>query len=186
MTTDGADPGDRDEPGADGPPAFGPSGYLPERASKRARKIVLRAPLGMQWVWAAIVAGAIVLVAGLLFLSRADDGPRPPFEPVGPLVDVANGEVRTVGGERMLLVTEGGRPRAFDVGGFEDAPAFCPASRRLETPDGVWSLTGRGHGTPSLAEFPTIVSADVLYVDPTTTDPGPPPSAETRSPDCHS
>ncbi|MTV26636.1 hypothetical protein FTX61_14610 [Nitriliruptoraceae bacterium ZYF776] len=30
-------------------PEFGPSGYLPERASKRARKIVLRAPLGLQW-----------------------------------------------------------------------------------------------------------------------------------------
>lgn len=165
-------------------PEFGPSGYLPERASKRARKIVLRAPLGMQWVWAAIVAGAVVLLAGLLFLSRADDGPRAPFQPVAPLDEVTNGEVRSIDGATVLLVTEGGRPRAFDVTGLDETPAFCPASRRLEAPDRVWSLTGRGFGTPSLDEFPTIVSRGRLYVDPTSPERGTPASDAVETPRC--
>lgn len=161
----------RDRPGT---PEFGPSGYLPERASKRARKIVLRAPLGMQWVWAAIVAGAIVLVAGLVFLSRADDAPAAPFQRLGPVETVRNGEIRELGGATVLLVTEGGRPRAFDVASLDDPPVYCAASRRLEAPGAVWSLTGRGLGTASLSEFATLVWEGVLYVDPTTTAPGPP------------
>lgn len=165
-------------------PDFGPSGYLPERASKRARKIVLRAPLGMHWVWAAIVAGAIVLVAGVVFLSRADDAPAEPFRSLGPLETVTNGEVREVGDATLLLVTEGGRPRAFDVTRMEEPPIFCAASRRLEAPGRVWSLTGRGAGTPSLEEFPTLVADGVLYVDPTAAEPAAPATDEAAAPTC--
>lgn len=165
-------------------PEFGPSGYLPERASKRARKIVLRAPLGMHWVWAAIVAGAVVLVAGVLFLSRADDAPGPPYRSLGPLAEVTNGEVRRVDGDALLLITEGGRPRAFEVTGMDEAPIFCAASRRLEAPGRVWSLTGRGLGTPSLDEFPTLVADGTVYVDPSAAEPGPPASETTERPVC--
>ncbi|MBW3619469.1 MAG: hypothetical protein KY461_04440 [Actinobacteria bacterium] len=176
--TPAGDDGDRSGPD------FGPSGYLPERASKRARKIVLRAPLGMQWVWAAIVAGAVVLIAGLLFLGRADDGPAPPFRAVGPLTDVGEADLRTIDGTTVLLVTVGGRPRAFDLTGLDEPPVFCPASRRLEAPERVWSLTGRGLGSPSLAEFPTLVSDGVLYVDLSEPLSGPPPSDDTERPAC--
>lgn len=169
---------------AGGRPDFGPSGYLPERASKRARKIVLRAPLGMQWVWAAIVAGAIVLTAGVVFLTQAGDDPGGSYQRVAPLTDVTNGEVRTVDGATILLVTEGGRARAFDITGFDDPPVFCADSRRLEAPGRVWSLTGRGLGTPSLSEFATLVSREVLYVDASAAAPGPPASDAVEAPVC--
>lgn len=152
----GDDPVDR--------PDFGPSGYLPERAAKRARKIVLRAPLGAQWIVGALVAGVIVVVAGVLFLQSGDAPPPEPW--------VAVAETSELGSSRYdadidaLIVTTGGRARAFaGAVGVE----YCAASNRLEAPDGgVWALTGRGlDGTPSLDEHPTLVSADVLYVDPT-------------------
>lgn len=166
---------------------FGPSGYLPERASKRARKIVLRAPLGAQWVWASVVAGAIVLVAGLVFLGRADDEPAPPFERIGALEEVTTSVGGVPGGpDDVLIVTEGGRPRAFDIAGFAHVPAYCDASRRLEAADGrMWTLTGRGlAGAPSLAEYPVLVSDGDLYVDLSAAAPGPPPADEDAEPAC--
>lgn len=177
-------PSDGDDPDDDATPEFGPSGYLPQRASQRARKIVLRAPLGVQWVWAAIVAGAIVLVAGVLFLARADDGPGAPYRAVAALDEIGNGEVRTIEGHTVLFVTEGGRPRAFDVTSLDDRPIFCPGSRRLEAPGRVWSLTGRGLGTASLSEFPTLVSRGLLYLDPTAAEPGPPARDAAEVPAC--
>lgn len=163
---------------------FGPSGYLPERASKRARKIVLRAPLGMHWIWASVVAGLIVLVAGVLFLQRADQGPQPPFQELVPLAEAETG-TGLLDGERILLVTDGGRPRVFAIGPTDDID-FCDASRRLEATDGrVWSLTGRGFGdTASLTEHPTVVSDGVLYVDLTSEIAAPPASTESVAPAC--
>jgi hypothetical protein len=157
-------------------PEFGPSGYLPERASKRARKIVLRAPLGVQWIWASVGAGLLVLVAGVLFLSRADAGPRPPYERVAALDAID--DVALDAEAAVLYVTAAGRPRAFDVTGLDHLPTYCEASRQLESADGrAWSLTGRGlAGTGSLREFPTVVFEADLYVDPTTVIPGPPAS----------
>ncbi len=157
---------------------FGPSGYLPERASKRARKIVLRAPLGIHWVWAAVAAGALVLVAGLLFLDRAGEGPRPPFEAVAAVDRL--GDATLDPGRAVLYVTTAGRPRAFDVRGLTATPTYCEASRLLEAADGTaWTLTGRGlDGTPSLAEHPTVVFEGTLYVDLGTRLEGPPPSDE--------
>lgn len=166
---------------------FGPRGYLPERASKRARKIVLRAPLGAQWIWASILAGVVVLVAGLAFLGRADDRPGPPFRHLGPLAQVTTSVGGVAGGpDDVLVVTEGGRPRAFDVAGLATVPTWCEASRRLEAAGGrVWTLTGRGlDGTPSLAEYPVLVSDGEVYVDLSTATPGPPPSPEPARPAC--
>jgi hypothetical protein len=58
-------------------PDIGPSGYLPPRAAKRARKIMLREPLGLQWAVAAMIAGVLVLVAGgiLVTVFAAPDQP---------------------------------------------------------------------------------------------------------------
>ena len=163
----GDDPADR--------PEFGPSGYLPERAAKRARKIVLRAPLGAQWIVGALVAGALVVVAGVLFLQSGDAPPPEPW--------VAVAETSELGSSRYdadidaLIVTAGGRARAFaGAVGVE----YCAASNRLESLDGgVWALTGRGlDGTPSLEEHPTLLSAGVLYVDPTRRAPAPEPMDE--------
>jgi hypothetical protein len=162
-------------------PEFGPSGYLPERAAKRARKIVLRAPLGLQWVVASLVAGVVVVVAGVLFLQRASDPPPAPWVEIATVDELAATEV--VDDLEVLVVTTGGRPRAFaratDV-------AFCATSNRLEASDGrVWSLTGRGFGgEASLDEHPTLVQDGLLYLDPTRTAAGPPPSDEPVEPAC--
>lgn len=161
-------------------PEFGPSGYLPERAAKRARKIVLRAPLGLQWVIASVVAGVVVLVAGVLFLLRSGDPPPPPWQDFGAVEQV--GTAREVPEFDLLLVGAGGRVRAFaQAQGIE----YCPASNRLESDAGVWALTGRGlGGLESLDEHPTLVQDGRVYVDPTRLVPGPPPSDEVVAPAC--
>ena len=156
-------------------PEFGPSGYLPERASKRARKIVLRAPLGLQWVIAAVVSGVAVVIAGVLFLQQRPAAPTDPWVPVATVEEV--GDARSVDDLDVLLVGTGGRVRAFaDAAGI----AYCPASNRLETADGqVWNLAGRGlEGTPSLDEHPTAVHDGEVYLDPTRTVPGPTPLSD--------
>jgi hypothetical protein len=162
-------------------PDFGPSGYLPERAAARARKIVLRAPLGLQWVVASLVAGVVVVVAGVLFLQRASDPPPAPWVEVAEVAALEDAEV--VDDLDVLLVTTGGRPRAF--AGATDV-TYCAASNRLEAPGGrVWSLTGRGFGgAPSLAEHPTLVQDGLLYVDPTRTVPGPASTSEPAEQGC--
>jgi hypothetical protein len=172
RTANGADPDEL---------AFGPSGYLPERASKRARKIVLRSPLGAQWIMASLVAGLVVLIAGVLLLSRGDAPPPDPWVPVGPVGAV--GDASHHGDLDALLVAAGGRVRAFaDATGV----SYCPQSRRLEADDGrVWSLTGRGFDdAASLDEHPTRIHENTVYVDPTERRPGPSPTSDAAEPAC--
>lgn len=162
-------------------PEFGPSGYLPERASRRARKIVLRAPLGLQWVVGSVLAGVAVLIAGVLFLQRAGAAPTTPWTPVAQVAAVAPSlEVVEDG---VLLVAAGGRLRAF-----LDATevTYCASSNRLEASDGrVWQLTGRGTGgTASLREHPVLVHDGTAYLDLTRTLPGPEPTADAVAPGC--
>ena len=152
-------------PGRDEAPAFGPSGYLPDRAARRARKIVLRAPLGLQWVVASLVAGAVVLVAGLLLLGGRADTPGAPWEPLGAVEDLP--ESAYDAGSGLLVVHVAGRVRAFDA---PEGITYCAPSNRLEHPDGrVWALTGRGlAGTASLAPAPTLTVGGIAHLDPTT------------------
>lgn len=153
-------------------PDFGPGGYLPDRASKRARKIVLRAPMGLQWVIGALVVGVVVAIAG--WFALRDTTPAAPFTEVPAAVVEAAGGVAVWDpgppGTEALVVTDGNRSRVFawDSG---PAPVLCEESGLLEAADGrVWRLTGRGlDGTPSLAEHPVAIHDGVLYADPTTT-----------------
>ncbi|MDP8927522.1 MAG: hypothetical protein M3O70_02830 [Actinomycetota bacterium] len=162
--------------GLDERPEYGPSGYLPEKATRRARKIVLRAPLGLQWLVAAVGVGVVlVAVALILLLVRPGSRPGPPFEAVGPLESVEAARLDVQRG--VLYVGAAGRVRSFVVP-VGDVPFYCAASGRLESRLGrVWSLTGRAlDGGPSLEQHPTLVGADgVVYVDFTRTLPGPPP-----------
>jgi hypothetical protein len=152
------DPRDDDSPG------FGPSGYLPDRAARRARKIVLRAPLGLQWVVASLVAGVVVLVAGVLLLGRSAEAPGAPWTPLGGVEDLPPSATDPATG--MLVVHVAGRVRAFAA---PAGVAYCALSNRLEHPDGrVWALTGRGlAGTASLAPVPTLAVSGIAYLDPT-------------------
>lgn len=162
-------------------PGFGPSGYLPDRAARRARKIVLRAPLGLHWVVAALVAGVIVLVAGLLLLGGRADAPAPPWTSIGAVETLPTSTQDP--GSGLLVVHVGGRVRAFDA---PRGVAYCAASNRLEHPDGrVWALTGRGlAGTASLAPVPTLTVAGTAYLDPTTTGMPLAPLADPAVPAC--
>ena len=164
-------------------PEFGPSGYLPGRAARRARKIVLRAPLGVQWIVASVVAGLIVLVAGIVFLGSAGDPPGEPFVEVMSVSEI--GDAQQLGELDALAVGAAGRIRVF-AKASELGLVYCEESRQLEGEGGrVWSLTGRGlGGAESLDEHPAIVHSGVLYVDPTRTVDAPPPSDEPASPAC--
>ena len=168
-------------PAADPSPSFGPSGHLPDRAARRARKIVLRAPLGLQWVIASLVAGLVVLVAGVLLLGRGAAPPGPPWTPLGAVETLPASSVDGPSG--LLVVNVGGRVRAFRAP--EDV-TYCAPSNRLEHPDGrVWALTGRGTGgQPSLAPVPTLTVAGIAYVDATVTGAPPEPLAEVSEPGC--
>lgn len=155
---------------SDDDPRFGPGGYLPDRAARRARKIMLRAPLGMQWIIASAIAGVVVLVAGLLFLRSADAPPGEPF--VAAAEAAAVDPALEVEGLGVLLV-RGGRIRAFPIGGR--GIVWCPQSDSIESASGrVWSPTGRAlDGAESLASHPTVVHDGTVYLDPTRLDDGP-------------
>lgn len=152
-------------------PEYGPSGYLPPRAAKRARKIMLREPMGMQWAIAAVIAGVLVLVAGGVLMLARSGPPGAPFVDVGALAAVdASGAARVpVGDDAHVLVVRG----AGGVAVFADpgqAVTWCAASGHLESADGaVWEPSGRLIGGPggSLTRLPAEVHSGVLHVDPT-------------------
>ena len=150
-------------------PDYGPPGYLPPRAAKRARKIMLREPMGLHWAIAAVIAGVLVLVAGGVLVLARSGPPGAPFVEAGQIADVdATGAgVVDAGHTRVLVVRGAGGVAAFaDPGG---AVAWCAASGRLEAGDGrVWEPTGRliGGRGESLTRLPAEVHTGTLYVDP--------------------
>jgi hypothetical protein len=168
---------------------FGPRGYLPERAAKRARKIVLREQMGLQWPIAAVVAALLVLVAGGVFLAVGTGPPDPPYQPVVEVeqVDPRGAEVLPAGrtsdealtapAQDLVVVRAGGGVRVY-LAPTEEV-AHCPASGRIESPDGaVWNTNGRlvGGDGESLRPVPAQAYDGVLYVDEGAA--GPPPPAE--------
>lgn len=162
-------------------PEFGPGGYLPERAAHRARKIILRAPLGVHWIVAALVAGVVVVAASVWVLRGPASELNAPWVALG---DVSSfGDATYVASHEVLVVTAAGRIRVFVDA---EAVVFCAPTRQLEAPDGrVWRLTGRGTGnTPSLVEAVSQVHRDVLYLDPTRLRAAEPPSPEVFTPGC--
>jgi hypothetical protein len=153
---------------ADEHPDYGPRGYLPPRAAKRARKIILREPMGLHWAVAAAVAGVLVLVAGGVLLSRTGP-PGPPFVAVGGLeqVDPGGAGDLPVGDGRDVLVLRGAG--GVTVFAAPDVPvAWCaPRSRLIGGGTAVWQPDGRlvGGTGDSLARLPAQVHDGVLYVD---------------------
>ena len=164
-------------------PQFGPGGYLPERASKRARKIVLRAPLGLQWIVASAVFGILVLVTGLVWLN-AGGPPGPPFVAAGALPTAEGPTVTHLPDVDAWLVTGTGPALAVPTGQVDEL-AWCDVAGQFESADGrVWSATGRGYDTPSLRTHPVVVHDGAVYVDPTTVREGTRPSGDPRAPAC--
>ena len=136
-------------------------------------------PLGIQWVVGAVVAGIVVVVAGVLWWSQSG----PPAAPFVATVTVADVDGAVVLDDLDALAVTAGGPVVV----FADATdlALCDANGRIEGRGGVWSAsTGRGFGIESLARHPTLVHDGVLFVDPTTVVDGPTASSTVESPAC--
>ena len=152
-------------------PEFGPGGYLPPKAAKRARKIVLREQMGFGWPLAAVGASLLVLIAGGAFLYLSTRPPSEPFLPVGPVSEVPAGGLgygATVEppAAQALLVRAGGPLRAFWADTAIDA-VWCAESGRIETAQAAWTPDGRlvhGEGE-SLQPLRSVVHDGVVYVD---------------------
>jgi hypothetical protein len=151
--------------------AFGPGGYLPERAAKRARKIVLREEMGLQWPIAAVLAAVLVLAAGIWYVVGGTQPPAAPFEAILDIdeVDPRGAAVLTAGEppRPLVIVRAGGGVRVFRAP--TDAVIWCAESGRLEAPGGaVWNTNGRLVGGPgdSLEPVPSQVFDGTLYVNP--------------------
>lgn len=167
-------------------PEYGPGGYLPERAARRARKIVLREQMGLGWPVAAVVAALLVAAAGFAHLRSSSTPPGPPFQSFGALDAVPPDGARTSGGPRPIVIVRAGGPvRAFSA---PDATiGWCAASRRLEDDRGrVWTADGRlvGGDGASLRPLPTTVFDGEVYADDTTGLPRPAPDLRGESPRC--
>lgn len=169
-------------------PEFGPGGYLPPKASKRARKIVLREQMGWGWPLAAAVVAVLVAVAGGWYVITARTPPQDPYLRVGALslVEPGGAEVLTAGpgGTAALVVRAGGTVRAFRP--VPEGIVWCPASQRLETPDGAWAPDGRRvfGDAPSLTPYRSLVFDGTVYVDTVTQMPAPPPAPGGEPPAC--
>lgn len=168
-------------------PEFGPRGYVPPQAAKRARKIVLREPMGLGWPVAAVAAGVLLGLLGLVYLLTQTGPPGPPFAAAGPLgaVDPRGVTVLRADATPVLVVRAGGGVRAFLV---PDATvAYCGASKRLEGDDGsVWTVDGRltGGPGPSLTPVPVQVHGGVVYADPRHPAEPPPAAPAGAAPAC--
>lgn len=178
---------DRVDRGAQPEPAYGPGGYLPDRAARRGRKIVLRSRMGAAWPIAALLAAVLVAGTGAVFLATRAAPPGPPLVPVAPVsaVDPRGASVlRPHDGHRIVVVRAGGGVRAFAAPAR--AVAWCAASGRLESPRSVWDAEGRLLGGPgrSLRALPVTVFAGDLYVN-FTSSIRPPPAPGSAQRDRH-
>ena len=150
-------------------PAYGPGGYLPPRAAKRARKIVLRERMGLHWPIAAVAAGVVILLLIIPALVSTQGPPGAPYVAAGPLdaVDPRGDAVLDVDGTAVLVVRGGGVLRAFLHA--PDGPRYCGESGRLEAADGrIWSAEGRllaGAGGDSLDLVGVLAFDGELYLD---------------------
>ncbi len=147
---------------------FGPGGYLPPRAAKRARKIVLREQMGLHWPIAAVIAGVVILAITIPFVISSQGPPDAPFVEAGPLdaIDPAGDGLVLVDDRPVLVVRAGGVLRAFaDV---PDGARYCDVSRRIEAPGPrVWTAEGRLIAGEGESLQPAAIQAyeAVLYVD---------------------
>jgi hypothetical protein len=150
-------------------PDYGPRGYLPPKAAKRARKIILREPMGLQWAIAAVIAGMLVLAAGGVLLLLRSGPPAAPFAAVGEIAQIdprGAGTLAADGGRAVLVLRGAGGVAVFDDPGTP--LRWCaPRSRLIADTGAVWQADGRlvGGTGRSLARVPAQVHDGVLYVD---------------------
>ena len=148
--------------------------YLPPRAAK-ARKLILRSQLGRGWIVASALFGLLILVAGVLFLTR-DGHPGPPWVRVAPLSSLPDGAVAEVAGPAGQVVVvdrRGGGLRAFLA-----PPGPCPvrgagsgfarpcAGQRWDRTGAPASNLRDGQEAPPLRPVTPLFAGGDLYVNP--------------------
>lgn len=166
---------------------YGPRGYLPERAAKRARKIVLREQLGVGWITASVIAGVLLLATGVAFVLSQTGPPGPPFVEAVALDEVSPSSTARVeaAGTAVVIVRAGGGLRSYLAPA--GAVRYCPDSGHLEgDDDSVWTREGRLIGGPgeSLEPVPAQAHAGTIYVDPSAPGPPPAPDDQGARPQC--
>jgi hypothetical protein len=152
--------------------------YLPARAA-RARKLILRSQLGRGWIVASALFGLVILVAGVLFLTR-EARPGPPWARVAPLASLPAEAVTEVAGPagtagKVVVVDR----RGGDLRAFLAAAGPCPvvaAGGGFARPCAGqrWDAAGapadeRRDGEeapPPLRRLPARFAGGDLYVDP--------------------
>jgi hypothetical protein len=167
-------------PTSDPPPRPGrdPGGriaYLPPRAA-RARKLILRSQLGRGWIVASALFGLVILVAGVLFLTR-DTRPGPPWvrlAPVSELPAEAVTQVAGPAGQVVVVDRRGGGLRAF-LAPAGPCPVVAAGSGFARPCAGQrWDAagapaSGRRDGEeapPPLRRVPALFAEGRLYVNP--------------------
>jgi hypothetical protein len=152
--------------------------YLPPRAA-RARKLILRSQLGRGWIVASALFGLVILVAGVLFLTRGSH-PGPPWVRVAPLSELPAEAVRQVAGpagaagQVVVVDRRGGDLRAF-LAPAGPCPVVAAGSGFARPCAGQrWDAAGapaseRRDGEeapPPLRRVPISLAGGALYVDP--------------------
>ena len=170
---------------------FGPRGYLPQRAAKRARKIVLREQMGTPWILAAMVAALIVAVAGALYLRTENRPPGPPFiaiTSIDRIPPLGTAVVEGLPPTSYLISRAPGPGHAFVAP--RAIVEWCPQNRRFEGTDGsVWTVDGALVGTAgtlssSLRPVPAKVFDGQVYVDTSQAFDAPPEQLRGEEPMC--
>jgi hypothetical protein len=149
--------------------------YLPPKAA-RARKLILRSQLGLPWMLTAALFGALILIAGTVFLVK---GGRPgaPWVKLGSLQRFPAGAVsQAPAPDGQVVVVD---RREGTVAAFAAAPGACPV---VAAGDGfarpcagqAWDRAGRaidpaGRGGAAAADMRPLavqVARGELYVNP--------------------
>jgi hypothetical protein len=132
-------------------------GYLPRKAAQR--KIIIRRALGLPWVIAALVAAALIAVAGSAFVLSQPGRPDGRYADAGPLSAYPAGSVTPLRGGEGWVDRRGG------LIVWHTAEPFCPA-------DGGWGARERwdsrgasSAGSANLQVARSQVAKNHLYVD---------------------
>lgn len=133
-------------------------GYLPRKAANR--KLVIRAQLGLPWVLAALVAAALVLVAGAAFFLSRPDEPGGTYE--------SQGELRAYPEQAVspLRDKSGWLDRRTGLAAVAGPIAFCPADGGWVGPGGErYDADGRSDSGAGLTLWAVRAAGGKVYVD---------------------
>lgn len=136
-----------------------------------------RGRLGLAWVMAPLIVGAVLLVAVWLALFRSS-APGGAFEPVGPSSSFDEGRARAVGLSGVFVGRTGGQ--LFAVLQQDGCTLTVCGTRLVDCRGASYGLDGESPSGGALDLLPLRVYEGTVYVDPAhpiRRSPAPPPSS---------